>query len=43
MKLLYEGDLLQNLIFYLNAAIRGLFFNKVPRPLWSGKVDELSV
>ena len=31
------------LIFYSNAAIRGLFFNKVPRPVWSDKVDELSV
>ena len=32
-----------NLIFSLNVAIRGLFFNKVPRPVWSGIVDELSV
>ena len=27
-----------NLIFYLNATIRGSFFNKVPRPLWCDKV-----
>ena len=32
-----------NLIFSLNVTIRDLFFNKVPRPVWSDKVDELSV